>query len=65
MKSMLKYFKNFVIVDYFDAILKILFSKKQSRKYYSQFGEDAVLREIIGKKHQKGTYLDIGCYHPR
>ena len=51
--------------DYFHAILKILFSKKQSRKYYSQFGEDAVLREIIGTKSQKGTYLDIGCYHPR
>ena len=57
--------KNFLIVDYFNAILKILFSKKQSRTYYSQFGEDAVLRELISKKHQKGTYLDIGCYHPR
>ncbi len=65
MKSKLANFKNFLIVDYLYAISKILFSKKQSRTYYSQFGEDAVLRELISKKDQKGTYLDIGCYHPR
>ncbi len=53
------------MVDYLHAILKILFSKKQSRTYYSQFGEDAVLRELIGKRHPKSSYLDIGCYHPR
>jgi len=54
-----------IIKDYFQAILKILFSKRQSRTYYSQFGEDAVLREIIGTNSINGSYLDIGCYHPR
>ena len=53
------------MIDYFRAILKILFSKKQSRTYYSQFGEDAVLRALMGKRHPKGSYLDIGCYHPK
>ena len=53
------------MIDYLRAILKILFSKKQSRTYYSQFGEDVVLRELMGKRHPKGSYLDIGCYHPR
>lgn len=53
------------MIDYFYAILKICFSKKQSRIYYSQYGEDAVLKELIGKGHQKGSYLDIGCYHPK
>ena len=53
------------MIDHFNAILKILFSKKQSRTYYSQFGEDAVLRELIGKGHKKSSYLDIGCYHPK
>jgi hypothetical protein len=53
------------MIDYLYAILKICFSKKQSRIYYSQYGEDAVLKELIGKKHQKGSYLDIGCYHPK
>jgi hypothetical protein len=55
----------FIFLEYLRAILKVFFSRKQSRIYYSQFGEDAVLREIIGKEHQKGSYLDIGCYHPR
>ena len=53
------------MIDYLYAILKICFSKKQSRTYYSQFGEDAVLRELIGNRHPKSTYLDIGCYHPK
>ena len=53
------------MIDYLRAILKILFSKKQSRTYYSQFGEDAVLRELLGKRYPKSSYLDIGCYHPR
>jgi len=53
------------MIDFFNAILKIFFSKNQSRVYYSQFGEDAVLKELIGKAHQKGSYLDVGCYHPR
>ena len=53
------------MIDYLRAILKILFSKKQSRTYYSQFGEDAVLRELLGKRCPKSSYLDIGCYHPR
>ena len=53
------------MIDYLYAISKILFSKKQSRTYYSQFGEDAVLRHLIGKRHPKGSYLDIGCYHPK
>jgi len=53
------------MIDYLRAILKILFSKKQSRTYYSQFGEDVVLRELMGKRHPKGSYLDIGCYHPK
>lgn len=53
------------MIDYLYAILKILFSKKQSRTYYSQFGEDVVLRELMGKRHPKGSYLDIGCYHPK
>ena len=53
------------MIDYLYAILKVLFSKKQSRTYYSQFGEDAVLKELIGKRPQKSTYLDIGCYHPK
>ena len=34
------------------------------RTYYSQFGEDTILRELLGKK-RGGVYVDVGCYHPR
>ncbi|MCC8400583.1 FkbM family methyltransferase [Paraburkholderia sp. MMS20-SJTN17] len=34
------------------------------RLYYSQFGEDAVLREIISPQCNKGIYVDVGAYHP-
>ena len=29
---------------------------------YGQFGEDALIQRTLKKK--KGTYVDIGCYHP-
>lgn len=32
--------------------------------YYSQFGEDVVLKELI-KKKKNGFYVDVGCYHPK
>ncbi|HVW50277.1 MAG TPA: FkbM family methyltransferase [Trinickia sp.] len=35
-----------------------------ARLYYSQFGEDAVLREIISPACNKGIYVDVGAYHP-
>ncbi len=52
-------------MDWLIAISKILFSKRQRRQYYSQFGEDAVLGELFGRRKRKGTYIDVGCYHPR
>ena len=52
-------------MDWLIAVAKIFFSKRQSRRYYSQFGEDAVLAELFGRRKTKGTYVDVGCYHPR
>jgi len=51
--------------DYLIAISKLIFSKRQSRRYYSQFGEDTVLSEMFGRHKRTGTYVDVGCYHPR
>ena len=53
------------MIDFFNAILKIFFSKNQSRVYYSQFGEDIVLREILHKDIVDGFYVDVGCFHPK
>lgn len=34
------------------------------RVHYSQFGEDVVLRDLLGKQ-KDGFYVDVGCYHPK
>ena len=31
---------------------------------YSQFGEDAIARPIIGDRATPGIYVDVGCFHP-
>ena len=38
--------------------LKFFFKKSQS-----QFGEDIKILELFSKS-KKGTYLDLGCFHP-
>ncbi len=38
---------------------------KYFRNYYSQFGEDVILRDWIKKEVKSGFYVDVGCYHPR
>lgn len=35
------------------------------RGYYSQFGEDVVLNEILDPKYIQGFFVDVGAYHPR
>ena len=31
---------------------------------YSQFGEDVVVRSILGSDTGPGFYVDVGCFHP-
>jgi len=50
------------IIYWLKIILKTL-SLRRFRIYYSQFGEDVILRELIGKQ-KKGFYVDVGCWHP-
>lgn len=33
------------------------------RKSYGQFGEDAIIQALV-KGVRKGSYVDVGCYHP-
>jgi len=35
------------------------------RTYFSQFGEDIVLKGFIMKSIRDGFYVDVGCYHPK
>ena len=41
------------------------FFRKINKNFYSQFGEDRVLKEILKKNINKGFYVDVGCYHPK
>lgn len=41
-----------------------LFLKRHGDKYFSQFGEDIVLKNIFHRK-KVGFYVDIGCCHPK
>jgi len=41
------------------------FFKKINKNFYSQFGEDKVLIEILKKNINKGFYVDVGCFHPK
>ena len=53
------------------SLMKILslyrqtFLKKINKDFYSQFGEDKILFEIIPKAMLKGFYVDVGCFHPK
>ena len=46
-------------------VLRQTFFKKVNTDFFSQFGEDRVLMEILKKKMNKGFYVDVGCYHPK
>ena len=46
-------------------LLRLTFFKKINRNFYSQFGEDKILLEIIPKKFSNGFYVDVGCFHPK
>ena len=46
-------------------IYRQAFFKKINRNFYSQFGEDKILFEIIPKNFSKGFYVDVGCFHPK
>lgn len=52
-------------------VLRKAFLTKYWRTFYSQFGEDVILRQLVGglknlrRKKSKGIYVDVGCYHPK
>jgi FkbM family methyltransferase len=35
-----------------------------SRRFYSQFGEDIILDRLAGQR-RNGTFVDVGAYHPK
>ena len=58
--------KNFFLKSnffyFFYKIIKIFRNSKKS-KHLGEFGEDVFVRRFF-KKYEKGTYVDVGAYHP-
>lgn len=46
-------------------LLRKVFLSKYTRRHFSQFAEDVILKEWISKDKNQGFYVDVGCYHPR
>ncbi len=46
-------------------LLRQCYFKRINKNFYSQFGEDKILNEIIPKNKIDGFYVDVGCYHPK
>lgn len=54
------------VKDILIALRKVFLSPRQSKRVYSQFGEDSVLLHLLGgRKADRGFYVDVGCHHPR
>ena len=49
----------------FINILRQAFFKSIDKNFYSQFGEDKILNELISKDFINGFYVDVGCFHPK
>ena len=45
-------------------IFRQAYFKKINKNFYSQFGEDKILYEIISKINKR-FYVDVGCFHPK
>jgi len=49
----------------FFYLVRQSFFRKINKNFYSQFGEDKILKEILKININKGFYVDVGCYHPK
>ena len=74
MNSPFQFIKNFFIKKFTTChpniwqklfLLRKVYLTKIFRIFYSQFGEDIILKEYIPKKFDRGFYVDVGCYHPK
>ncbi|MDH5790264.1 MAG: hypothetical protein OEZ27_06695, partial [Nitrospinota bacterium] len=46
-------------------LFRKIYLTKVFRIFYSQFGEDIILKGFILRNINDGFYVDVGCYHPK
>ena len=46
-------------------LLRKIYLTKVFRLFYSQFGEDLILKDFLSKSANDGFFVDVGCYHPK
>ena len=46
-------------------LFRLVFFKQINKNFYSQFGEDKILNELIPNNFTNGFYVDVGCFHPK
>ncbi len=46
-------------------LFRKIYLTKVFRIFYSQFGEDIILKGFISRNINDGFYVDVGCYHPK
>ena len=58
--------KKIIPRNYHDSVYKLVvdLTSDYSEKFYSQEGEDMVLKKLL-KSQKKGFYIDIGAHHPK
>ena len=57
-----KFFLKFNFFYFFYKLIKI-YRYSRAAKYYAEFAEDVLVERLL-KKINKGSYVDVGCYHP-
>ena len=63
--NLLTHFNMFKLFFKKILLFRLTFLKKINKNFYSQFGEDKILNELIPNNFTNGLYVDVGCFHPK
>ena len=69
-KSIIRFFQKKITEDRPNIwtwlfLFRKIYIIKFFRIFYSQFGEDIILKGFILRNINNGFYVDVGCYHPK
>lgn len=69
-KSIIQFFQRKLSADHSNIwkrlfLFRKIYLTKVCRIFYSQFGEDIILKGFISRDINDGFFVDVGCYHPK